>query len=369
MTALFGTVVASAVAPMLCFPAPDPDPVPMASFARSQEPAEASPQATPQNKNAFNPQISLVTDFRWNAIDSDPETRKRAYLKEAELGLASDVDPFLRAEAYIAFADEDGETHAEVEEAFGRYNNLGRGLSAKFGKFAAAIGRVQRNHADQLNWLDYPFVVQDVLGDEGMRAGGVSLSYLFPGDRFNELTFEAFDSHDIGIFGGANAGAPTFVGAYRTFFDFGEDASAQLGFSYANGPSRSGEEERKRSQLFAAEVTYKWRPGGQGRSLDFEAEAFWSRPGDADRTSFGAFAALTVEVRPRLFAYAKYDYSEIPGTEDIRRGWSLGATLKVTEFHHWRAEFQRVESNFAAARNLLNVQFQWAIGAHPAHRY
>lgn len=366
MISLFGTVIASAIAPAPCVVS-DPDPDPVAIVGSIQEAPDATPPA-PQNKNAFNPQISLVTDFRWNAVDSDREVRKRAFLKEAELGLAADVDPFLRAEAYFSFADEDGETHAEVEEAFARYGNLGRGLSAKFGKFAAAIGRVQRNHPDQLNWLDYPFMVRDVLGDEGMRAGGVSLSYLFPGDRFNEITLEAFDSHDIGIFAGANAGAPTFVGAYRTFFDFGEDASAQLGFSYATGPAKA-EEEGKRSQLFATEVTYKWRPGGSGRSLDFEAEAFWARPGGVDRTSFGAFAAVTTEVRPRLFAYAKYDYSEVPGTDDIRRGWSIGATLKVSEFHHWRAEFQRIESNFAQARNLLTIQFQWAIGAHPAHRY
>ena len=57
------------------------------------------------------------------------------------------------------------------------------------------------------------------------------------------------------------------------------------------------------------------------------------------------------------------------GTSDIRKGPSLGVTLKVTEFHHWRAEFQRVESNFGPARNRLNLQFQWIIGAHPAHKY
>ncbi|HRI44056.1 MAG TPA: hypothetical protein PLL78_03945 [Fimbriimonadaceae bacterium] len=369
MTCIIGTAFASAVAPMLCIATSCPDPDPLPTIARAQDSStQPAPDPTPRNKSTFDPEISLVTDFRWNAIDSDRAGRKRVFLREAELGLAADVDPFLRAEATIAFADEDGETHAEVEEAFGRYNNLGRGLSARFGKFAAAIGRVQRNHADQLNWLDYPLMVQDVLGDEGLRAGGVSFSYLFPGDRFNEITLEAFDSHDLGIFAGANAGAPTFVGAYRTFFDFGADASAQVGFSYANGPS-SSEEERKRSQLFAAEVTYKLRPGGQGSSLDFEGEAFWARPGGIHETSFGAFAAVTIELRPRLHAYVKYDYSEVPGTDDIRRAWSLGATLKVTEFHHWRAEFQRIESNFAPARNLLNLQFQWAIGAHPAHRY
>src|SRR6185369_9447699 len=132
-------------------------------------------------------------------------------------------------ETYIAFANENGETTAEVEEGFARYSHLGKGLSAKFGKIATAIGRIQRNHVDQLNWLDYPFMIQDMLGPEGLRAGGGSLSYLFPGDRFNELTLEAVDAHDSVLFSRSHAASPTWVGAYRTFVDFGADASAQLG--------------------------------------------------------------------------------------------------------------------------------------------
>lgn len=338
---------------------------------RQDPPVEAPPPAqetapAARNINSFNPQISLVTDFRWTAIDDDPTADKRAFLKEAELGLAADVDPFLRAEAYIAFADEDGETVAEVEEAFGKYSNLGKGWSAKFGKIAAGIGRVQRNHADSLNWLDYPFVVQDMLGEEGLRAGGASLSYLFPGERFHELTFEALDAPDEALFAGAHAGSPLFVGHYRTFFDFSEDASAQVGVTYANGPSAAGS---NRAQLFGADLTYKFQPGTGGRSLVLESESYWGRPSAGGRNVFGTFVAATYEFQPRWFGYVKYDYSEIPGTTDTRRGWTVGAKLKVTEFHHWRAEFQRITSNFAADRNLLTLQFQWAIGPHPAHKY
>lgn len=319
-----------------------------------------------QNRNTFNPQISLVTDFRWQAYNNDRTARRRAFLREAELAFASDVDPFLKAEAYFGFHDEDGETKAEVEEAFGRYNNLGRGLSAKFGKIAAAIGRVQRNHVDQLNWLDYPLMVQDFLGEEGLRAGGASLSYLLPGERFHELTLEAVDSNGSMLFGGASSTNPTLIGAYRTFFDFSEDTSAQLGFSFANGPSGVG---NTRSQLFAGEFTFKWQPGTKGRSLNFEAEGFLAKMGGSTGNQFGGFAALTYEVMPRVFAYGKVDYSEMPGTTDIRKAFSLGATLQVTEFHNWRVELQRMLSNTTFATTTLNVRFQWAIGAHPAHKY
>lgn len=332
---------------------------------KPQSTTEGAP--APQNPNSFNPQISLVSDFRGRLSDNNPSERKRFQLKELELAFASDVDPFLRAEAYISFgADEEDKPVAEVEEAFARYANLGRGLSAKFGKIAAAIGRVQRNHVDALNFLDYPLVVSDFLGEEGLRGGGGSLSYLFPGDRFNELTFEGVDPEDAPLFSGSKSSSPIWVGHYRTYFDFNEDTSAQLGATFANGPGAGG----KRANLFGADFVYKWMPGNHHRSLVFESEAYWGNPGGAgSKTAFGAFAAATYQLRPNLFGYAKFDYSELPGTTNKQKGYSVGLTLKPTEFHHWRLEFQHLNSNFAPNRNQLNIQFQWAIGAHPAHKY
>lgn len=327
----------------------------------------AAPPPARQSPNSFNPQIGLITDFRAVLSGDLPDDEKTADLKEAEFSFAADVDPYLRAEAYIAVAKEDGETVVEIEEAFGRYANLGRGLSAKFGKIAAAIGRVQRNHADQLSWLDYPLVTQDFLGEEGFRAGGASLSYLLPGDAYHEFTLEGLDGRDTPLFAGSKSTTPTWVGHYRTFFEFGESSSLLLGASFATGPS--GDSNRK-ANLYGADLTYKWHPGVQGRSAQVEAEAYWAKPGiPGAETAFGAFGALTYEVRPRLHLTAKYDYSEIPGTSDIHSGFSFGATLKVTEFHLWRVEWKSVGSNFDNTRNSLVLQFQWAIGAHPAHKY
>jgi hypothetical protein len=336
----------------------------------TQDPTQnPSPTATPapQNPGFFNPQLSLVTDFRAILGGNVPNSQKTADMKEAELGFAADVDPFLRAEAYISVAKEGGESKIDVEEAFGLYSNLGRGLSGKFGKIAAAIGRVQRNHADQLNWLDYPLVIQDFLGDEGFRAGGASFSYLMRGDRFNEFTLEGLDGRDTKLFAGSKSTTPTYVGRYRTFFDFNENTSMQLGASVANGPSAN---IGKRATMYGLDSALKWSPGTQGKSAQVEAEAYWADSGipGAD-TAFGAFAAITYELKPRLFLTAKYDYSELPGTPDIHQGFSIGATLKVTEFHHWRLEYKNISSNFDKTRNVLALQFQWAIGAHPAHKY
>lgn len=355
----------SKVQPLLASIAPRHDFNPPGTL---QEDSSALGKAGPQNPNSFNPQISLVSDFRALLVASDRKDDKKIDLHEVELGFAADVDPFLKAEAYISWSKEDGESKTEVEEAFGRYSNLGRGFSAKFGKIAAAIGRVQRNHADSLNFLDYPLVIQDLFGDEGLRAGGGSVSYLLPGDRFHEFTIEGLDPADAPLFGGTHSGVPVWVGHYRTFFDFNEDTSAQLGASYANGPAGAGAPGR--SDLFGVDFVYKWTPGVKGKSLVFESEALWSKSGQAGtRRAFGAFGALTYQLKPNWFGYLKYDTSEAPITRERRNAWAVGLTLRPTEFHHWRVEFQQIRSTLAPTKHVLNVQFQLAIGAHPAHKY
>lgn len=330
----------------------------------AQEPVQPATGGGAQNPNYFNPQMSLVADFRAQA-SGNSEDRKRALFREAEIGLAADVDPFLKAEAYISFANDGDKTSAEVEEAFGVYTRFSKGMQLKVGKFAGAIGRMNRSHVDQLYFLDYPLVVQDLFGDEGLRAGGASIAYKFPRDRFNEITIEVVDPDDGPLFKGGSTQKPTMVGHYRTFFDFSEDLSGQLGFSYVNGPNLN-----HRAQVFGADYTMKWTPGTKGKSATFETEAYWSDTGiSGAKTTFGAFGALSYEIFPRWFMTGKLDYSELPGTSDVQRAASLGLTFKLTEFEHWRVEFQHLTSNFASIRNSLNFQFQFAIGAHPAHKY
>ncbi|MCE9560359.1 MAG: hypothetical protein K8R88_15590, partial [Armatimonadetes bacterium] len=305
----------------------------------------------PTALNSFNPQISLVSDFRSRLVNSKKGDEKLTEMKELELGFAADVDPFLKAEAYIAFAREDGKSVAEVEEAFARYTRLGKGLSAKFGKIAGAIGHVQRNHTDQLNWLDYPLVIQDFLGGEGLRAPGGSLSYLAPGDRFHEFSLEALTPDDGPLFSGSDSGKPVMIGHYRTFHDFSEDLSAQFGASYANGPGANN----GRGSMMGLDMTMKLQPSGTGRSLMLESEAYWGKPGGpGQKTAFGAFAAATYQIAPRIFGTLKVDRSEVPGTNNRHSELSLGLTLRPTEFHYWRVQFKQRTSNFGDSRNTLD---------------
>ncbi|MEO7454095.1 MAG: hypothetical protein ABIV13_04965 [Fimbriimonadales bacterium] len=360
-------------------PIPFTLPVAGAAFAIGhaalQEPEPPLPEPTPRVAGLSNIEMSMVFDVRGVLQHPDPDER-HITINEIEFGFKSDVDPFWTAEAYLGLhrhhgEEKEGKGHAEgyeieIEEAFARYGGFGHGVDGKVGKFKAAVGRLNRNHRDQYEFLDIPFVLADTLGEEGLAAPGVSVSYLLPTNRFNEVTLELLDPDDGPLFSGARLDSPVIVGHYRTFFDFNPDTSGQLGFTYANGPTEGG----SRSHLYGADWVMKYQPGTRGRSWVLEAEAYGTDSGlPGGGSTFGGFAAFTYEFMPRWFGTAKADYSELPGTSDIRRGVGLGVAYKATEFQHLRLEWQRVASNLAGSGNVVTLQFQYLIGKHPAHKY
>lgn len=323
-------------------------------------------EQTPQSGsgNAFNPKIGLVTDTRavFKGRSKEEETTD---LREAEFSFMADVDPFLTAEAFIAVANEDGDTEVDVEEAFGTYTNLGKGLSGRFGKFKAAVGRANRQHTHALAYMDNPLVIQDLFGEEGLKGTGGEISYLFPTDRYLDLTLEAVGADDGPLFTGTRTSNPIALAHLRTFFDYNEDLSGQLGLTAMNGPTLGG-----RGNVLGLDYTMKYQPGTSNRFWQLETEAYWADKADegADRT-MGWFGAFTTQLRSNLFATARLDYSEVPNSDEIHRGYTFNLTLKPTEFHHWRIEFSHFDNKVEKDFDRLTLQFVWLIGAHPTHKY
>ncbi len=328
-------------------------------------PFELAPRV--QGQNAFNPDMSLVFNFGARLSDSMSPPNRRAAMREIEWGIAADVDPYLRAEAYIAFAnplDED-EGEVEVEEAFGSYTGLAAGHDFRIGKLAGALGRVNRNHVDQLDFFDYPFIVTEVFGEEGLRAPGVSWAYLFPGDRFSEITVEALVPEDGPLFVGSDTGKPVWIGHYRTFFDFSRDWSGQLGFTYGTGPMDGGT-----TSIYGADFVAKLRPEGTANQMVFESEAYWYEAGAAGSDlQHGHFASLAYQLTQRLWLGARYDKVQLVDGSDTLRAYTTGLTMKLSEFQLVRLELQRQDWRFGSDRTQLMFQVQFLIGPHRAHKY
>lgn len=325
------------------------------------------PVSVAQAQNAFNPDMSLVFSFGARLSDSQSPPRRAAALREIEMGLSGDVDPFLRTEAYIAFAKPLGEDEGEVdvEEAFGAYGGFGKNLEVRIGKLAGAVGRVNRNHLDQLDFFDYPSVVTEVFGEEGLRAPGVSASLLLPSKDFNELTVEALVPDDGPLFGAGDAGSPLWVAHYRGFQDIAEDFSAQYGATFAMGPKDGGD-----SSLWGIDLVAKLRPQGTARDLVLESEAYWYKPGTPSaRQGSAYFVTGSYELGKGYWGSLKFESTDLPDGSDTLRSFAAGLTFKRTEFQLFRLEYQQTDSGAGSSRNQLIFQAQWIVGPHRAHKF
>ncbi|MHC4320686.1 MAG: hypothetical protein ACYST3_00225, partial [Planctomycetota bacterium] len=108
---------------------------------------------------------------------SENEFADRISLRETELGLQGVLDPFARADFFIAFEDGGAPT---IEEGFITWLYLPFGLQAKAGIFTTNFGKITRTHRPELPQTGYPRLVKNFLGGEGQGEPGISISGLIP---------------------------------------------------------------------------------------------------------------------------------------------------------------------------------------------
>ena len=111
-------------------------------------------------------------------------------MRESEASFQAVVDPYARADFFIAF----GEQGVELEEGFLTFTELPGRLQVKVGKMRAAFGKVNTLHTHVLPWADRPLVTQNLVGGEdGISDAGVSVARLIPNPWiFLEATGQVF---------------------------------------------------------------------------------------------------------------------------------------------------------------------------------
>lgn len=113
----------------------------------------------------FNPDIGIIG----NLISASGESRGGSdavaptpfmTLQESEVSLQAIVDPYARAECFLAI----GEEGIEVEEGFVTFPTLPGGFLVKAGMMRANVGRLNAFHNHTLSWTDRPLVMFNLLG-------------------------------------------------------------------------------------------------------------------------------------------------------------------------------------------------------------
>ncbi len=335
-------------------------------------PAPSQPPASPvSSATYFNPAIAVIGNFLGFAGHNPVDDQPSLQLAESELSLQAAVDPYARADFFLAFSN-DG---VEVEEGYVTFLHLPWDLLVRAGQMKAQFGKVNLMHRHVLPWADEPLPVDNLLGsDEGWSDAGISVAKLIelPGDTFSELTGQVFRGVTEGLFDAPSRGKVSMAAQYRLYRDFGEDNNIEIGGSYGRG--YNGVTPDTTTQLGNVHLVYRWKPlkGRPYRSLILRSELFSSRREQEGPTqkSLGFYAGADYQLGRRWFAGARYEFSDQAGDDQARdTGVAVTLTFWPSEFSQIRGEFrQRIYApSIKAYEGILQLQF--SIGAHGAHPF
>ena len=145
----------------------------------------------------FNPDIAVIGNFLGAVGKNELNPGPVFEMSEAEASFQAVVDPYARADFFLAFSPEG----VEIEEGFLTFPTLPWGLLAKVGKLKQQVGKANTLHAHNLPWADRPLASVNLLGgEEGLADSGVSVSKLIANPWvFLEATGEVYQGNS-GVF-------------------------------------------------------------------------------------------------------------------------------------------------------------------------
>jgi hypothetical protein len=315
----------------------------------------------------FNPDIAVIGNFVGAAGKNDIEPRPALQLDEAELSFQAVVDPYARADFFLAASPEG----LEIEEGFLTFPTLPGGVLMKVGKLKAQFGKANTMHSHVLPWVDQALVVRNLLGgEEGLNDSGISVSKLILNPvLFLEATGEIYQGQNE-LFTSHKRGNLAYVGRLRGYRDVTEGTNIDLGTSFAYGHNDVSDDTTTR--VFGIDATVRYRPLRRAiyRRFMGRTELMWSRRGEAagDVTSFGMYGSADYQFARRWFAGGRYDWSERAYDASlVDKGPSLLLTYWPSEFSQIRGQYRRTRYAEGSTGNELLFQFLFSIGAHGAH--
>jgi hypothetical protein len=387
LTAEITALKAASAATPAPMPSPSTAPTPETPSALAaaptgggEQPAGALPEYGGARSKALNPDIGMIGNFLGAVGSSGGGSSSIApipamTLQESEASFQAIVDPYARADFFLAI----GEEGIEVEEGYITFPTIPGGLLIKAGQMRANFGRLNAFHNHTLPWIDRPLVMYNLLGgatddpDTGIKDAGVSVSRLLPvGGLFLEATGEVFRGDSGTLFFSSQRQDVSMIGHLRAYRDLSESTNLELGGSYARGHNDQG--SAFLTQLYGADVTLRWRPLRRAiyHSFAGRAEFVWSRREERAglQPAFGGFVSADYRLNRRWFIGGRYDWSERAREADIRdSGFSAVATFWPSEFTQIRGQYRRTRFGDGPTANEFLFQTLFTIGAHGAHPF
>lgn len=352
--------------------------VPAVPSAQEPQPTSAAPQpaaggGNPMARLLLLPDLSAIARFAVAFDDYDVEARspragpfgpagRPAFrFEEVELALQSAVDPYARADVFVAFGPEG----AEVEEAFLSTLSLPAGFQVKAGKLFSPFGRQNQQHPHVWEFVDAPLARGRLLADEVLSGPGVDVGWLAPLPWFVELRLAAQDTAP------AEGDEERLTGVARLlqYVSLSDATTLGVGLSAA----RRSEARGAFRDLGGIDVYLRSRRPGSRSWVALQAEVFGRRFRGVEGagSDAGGYGQLFFRQGPHLGYGVRYDRAPAagdaaPGGE--HRFGGLGVWYP-SEFQRVRLQvsYDRAPDGRGGFEALLALEF--GIGTHGAHPF
>ncbi len=376
---------------------------------QTPSPAPQAPKASGLfGGSAFtNPNISLVLDtFGYASNLSNDELanrgipgfttqgldqRKGFNLDSAELFIFSPVDPYFNLYANIPVT----ENGVSIEEAYVVTTSLPEGWQIKGGKFKSSFSRLDSQHPHAWDFWDIALPYRAFLGNEGLGGEkGVQVTYLPALPIYTLFGVEVLQGENDLLFGQAAEDGPhAFSFFVKSSVDTSNYSTLYFGPSILFGKTKNqniipGTDVTADSALYGMEAVWKWKLSNR-EALTIQSEYLYldqrgtvTTTADALLRKQDGFYVQGIYRKNRWGIGARYDvlnfFHDTFKQDGVDRNfggkpWRETASLEYnpSEFTRIRLQFSHDKSDALTRRtnDEAILQFNFAVGAHPAHSF
>jgi len=357
---------------------------------RPQAGTSALPAEVPKRTGGFNPDIGMAGTVQAKLTQSkeDGEGNDTIAMKELELNIGQAVDPYSRADATLAFNDDLEPQNVYIEEAYYTRWGLPLGFTGQVGKFRANIGKQNLLHGHELATGNYPLVIRNFFGEEGLAASGARLRNDIPNPWALplEVTGEVLRGNNGPSFSGVSR-RPIFNTHLKTFFESSDNTNLELGwttmFGDENPPLRIENDDgtittearpegtdRFGVKVFGADATFNWFLP-EGKKIKLQNEIYFqnrTKLVHANSDPWGFYSQLDYRFSPKFSAGIRFDYLN---PLDVAGGH--GSTEVSPYLIFWQSEYADLKLQYSYTNhagenekidNAVYITVDFLLGAH-----